>query len=918
MLILMVDMSAVNSCISSLRKALRPESVLTSWSALHAYSSDASPYAIKPAAVVLVGTVEDAVAARHICAEAGISIHPRGGGSGLSGGALGSGVILDFSHLNKIHKIDVASKRIEVDSGVVLDRINESLAPMGLMFAPDPSSGDTCQIGGMLANNSSGPRSVKYGTTADYVEVLDVLLPDGARFQLRNVEIDSPEFRQLLETYRPFRIIHRIVTAKADLIRKSFPRLRKNSSGYNLLSVVDQLDKGIFSLPRLFVGSEGTLGMFLGATLRLTKLPSRKVTLQVLFNSLDDVGEAVVKLLPTGPAALELVDGSSLDLIGRERFDIPPEADGMLIVEYDEEPFDEKIEIAKKISSEFNLTTDVAIETDPAKQSMLWKARKAIVPTLYRHEGRAKPFGFIEDVEVPMERVPQLVRYVNALFKEEGLTAGIYGHIGDGNVHMRPVVDLSTPDGLKCARRLYNSVYEYVISLGGSITAEHGDGRLRASMVERVYGPELYEIFEKIRQELNPDKSINPDIKLNKVEFTTDFDFEKLTRLCASCGKCNNYCPAFDVYRTEEMSSRGWVRIMLTSEFTLERAKGVLDGCLNCKNCFMVCPAGVDVSEYVMDRRAEDQGKIARRIFDMQSEPEKFDKWVKRGGIAMRLMDNPPSRLLVDMLSSRVVHLDRKRILPRISRKTLPERYPELVDNRDANVAYFYGCADKLMQLGSGPSAISVLKKAGFTISLPKQHCCGMPQQSYGFFEHEAGFARKNIDSLAGYRYVITTCATCLGELLHYRKLFDDDPEYREKAEALADRCFDISEFLLKHANLKFIQPEKQLKVAFHQPCHLREAGRVAETHKLLESLPGVKLVKMRDADRCCGAAGTYNVFQYSNSMIIFDRKRAAFEKSGADIVTSSCPTCVLQFIDGLKSPERVSHVVELVDRLTG
>ncbi|MBU1320482.1 MAG: FAD-binding oxidoreductase [candidate division Zixibacteria bacterium] len=910
-------MAGLKSCIYRLKKDLGPDSVLTEWSALQAYSSDASPYAVKPAAVVLIRSVESAVAARRICASAGVSIHPRGGGSGLAGGALGTGVIMDLSHLDRIQKIDISRKTIEVQSGVVLDRINDSLAPMGLMFAPDPSSSDTCQVGGILANNSSGPRSVKYGTTADYVDMIDVLLPDGRRFELSDLRIDSSEFRQLLDAYRPFEVIYRIIKAKADLIRKIFPRLKKNSSGYNLLSVVDQFDKGIFSLPRLFVGSEGTLGMFLGARLRLAKLPSKKVTLQILFNSLNEVGEAVMELLPTGPAALELVDGSSLDLIGRDKFEIPAAADAMLIVEYDEGPFDEKIEDARKIAGKFNLTAAVAVETDPARQGELWEARKAIVPTLYRNKGRAKPFGFIEDVEVPIEKVPQLVRFVNRAFADEGLTSGIYGHIGDGNVHLRPVVDLSTSEGLKCARRLYSKVYEHVISLGGSTTAEHGDGRLRAAMVERLYGPELYEIFRKIHQELNPDKSINPDVKLSRVDFTENLDFEKVTRLCASCGKCNNYCPAFDVYRTEEMSARGWVRIMLSSEYSRSRAERVLDGCLNCKNCLMVCPAGVDVSEYVMDRRSEKHGTIARTIFDLQADPEIFDKWVKRGGRAMRLINNAPARFLFGLATSPFVHLDRNRIMPQIASKTLPERFPELVDNDGADIAYFFGCADKLMDLASGPAAISVLSKAGFSVSLPKQHCCGMPQQSYGFFGHEADFARKNIDSLSKYRYVVTTCATCLGELLHYRSLFADDEIYRERAEQLAEKCFDISEFLWKFSDLRFRDADSDRKVSFHQPCHLREVGRVAESHRMIESLPGVTLVKMEDADRCCGAAGTYNVFQYKNGMQIFGRKRAAFEKSGADLVTSSCPTCVLQFIDGLKAPRKVMHVVELVDDLT-
>ena len=901
-------------CINRLKKSLGPDNILTNWSALHAYSSDASPYSVTPLAVARIHSEKHVVLVREICSDEGVSIHPRGGGSGLAGGALGEGVILDFSQLNRIKTIDKAGGVVDVEAGLVCDGLSNRLAPLGLMFAPDPSSADTCQIGGMLANNASGSRSVKYGTTADHVEMVDVLLPDGNRFQLEDMKVGSPEFDQLLSTYNPFNTIYKILVANADLIRTKFPRLKKNSSGYNLLAVIDKLDEGIFSLPRLFVGSEGTLGIFLGARLRLVVKPSRKITFQVLFRSLDDVGDAVAEILPTNPAALELIDGSSLDLIGREEFEIPADADAMLLVEYDEEPFAEKVEITRQVVSKHDLVCSPIVESDPEKLSALWKARKAIVPILYRHPGRAKPFGFIEDVGLPTERVSEFIRFVSQLFEAEKLPAGIYGHIGDGNLHIRPVLDLSTSGGLKSARKIYERVYEMAISLNGSITSEHGDGRLRAAMVERLYGPELYKIFQKIHFELNPERSVNPDVKLSKVEFTEKFDFEKVTRQCASCGKCNSYCPAYDVYSTEEMSARGWVRIMLTSDYDHKNVKHLIDGCLNCKNCLIVCPAGVDVSRYVTERRSEKKGKIARRVFDLQQKGEDFDKWVRRFGKMSAMIDNTPARFLMDVASRPFVHLDRRRILPRFAKKTLPERYPELVEKENAEVAYFYGCADKMLDLGSGPAAIEVLQKAGFSACLPEQYCCGMPQQTYGFFEYEKEFARRNIDSLLRFDSIVTTCATCLGELLHYPELLEDDAEYSELACMLADRSYDITEFLWKRADLKFCETKHRKRVAFHQPCHLREVERVEETHRLIESLPGITLAPMRDADRCCGAAGTYNVFQYENSMRIFERKKRGFLDSGAELVVSSCPTCVLQFIDGLKAPDKVLHVVELIN----
>ncbi len=900
-----------------MRKAFGPTRVLSNWSALHAYSSDASPYAITPACVVLPESVEHVAETIRIAGGENVPVHPRGGGSGLAGGAVGTGIIVDFSRMNRTLRVDVGGRTVDVEAGVVYDQLSSRIGKIGLMFAPDPSSGDTCEIGGMLANNSSGARSVKYGTTADHIESLDIVLADGSRHEVRDVSVGSPEFDRLLG-YSPFRSIYELMRSNSEVVKASFPRLKKNSSGYNLLSVVEGLEGGVFSLPRLLVGSEGTLGIFVGAKLRLVPRPSSKITIQILFRSLEDVGDAVVKLLPTGPSALELVDGSSLDLVGRQKFDLPADAEAMLIVEFDDPPFTDKIEAVRLAVSSFGLSCDIKTESNPSRQEALWKARKAIVPTLYRHPGRAKPFGFIEDVEVPTESVPVLIRFVSKLFKELNLTAGVYGHIGDGNVHLRPVVDLSSAEGLDLARRLYDLVYDKVIALGGSITAEHGDGRLRAQMVERLYGPEIYRIFLQIRGMLNPDLRFNPQVKLSKSVFSENFDGEKLIRQCASCGKCNNYCPAYEVHSTEEMSARGWVRIMLTSEYDQKSVSHLLDGCLNCKNCYMVCPAGVDVSRYVTQRRSENRSRIAARIFSIQADSARFDRFARMAGKATGFAGNSALRAVADFSSRPLVHLDRHRILPGFAPQSLPERYPDLVEKTDAEVGYFYGCADRYLDLGSGPAAISLLKKAGMTVSLPTQRCCGMPQQTYGFFEIERKFARTNIDSLLRHKYVVTTCATCLGELLSYPRLFEDDSEYRRRAEQFASRCYDLAEFIWKHTQLKPIADAVVRRVAFHQPCHLRESkgSRVELTHKLIGSLPKVSLVDLPDADRCCGAAGTYNVFQYENSMKIFARKKRGFEASGAELIVSSCPTCVLQFIDGLKAHERVMHVAELADRL--
>jgi FAD/FMN-containing dehydrogenase/Fe-S oxidoreductase len=905
--------------LKKLKAALGSEHIIATQPGLEAYASDASIYRTSPNLVVAPPSGRHLRRAITILTRNGARLTPRGAGSGLAGGAVSDDVIVDFTKMNRILRFDLQSRRIEVECGLIYDHLNRYLEPMGLFFPPDPSSGDACQIGGMLGNNASGARSVKYGTTRKYVEEINLILPDGSDFTAKEYPIDSKELGDLFVQRPEFYNIFNLISGNRELILKSYPDLKKNVCGYDLKAMVEKLDQGVFALPQLFIGSEGTLGIFVSAKLRLLPLPRSRLTSLILFESLEEVADAANDFLRLAPSGLELIDGNTLDLIGREKFDLPKSAEAMLILELDDPPFEDKLEELKKYLGQYELSSEPKFETDPENQAALWRARKAIVPTLYRLDKNARPWGFIEDAAIPSERMPEFIRYLNKLFKEHNLICGIFGHIGDGNLHVRPAINLSTSEGQKLARGLYDQFYEKIFELGGAATGEHGDGRLRSEVIQRQYGEKIYDLLLRIKHELDPKQTANPDILLSSKKFTDNIDVEKVIRDCAACGKCNPYCPSYEVYDTENMAARGWVRVMLSENYNYRKSKLETDGCLNCKSCYTVCPAGVDVSRYVTQRRHEHPGFWGKRIFSLLDKPRRFERLVRLNGHLLRAFDHRPMRPLLRLAAAPVTKIDGKRILPRIAKKTLRERYAEYTDSNRGEVAYFYGCADNLLESNTGPALIKLLEAHGHKIVLPEQKCCGMPQQTYGFFDYEKKHAGFNLESLDRYKYIVFSCATCLGQVLSYPRLFDKGDSHYQIACSVAAKCYDISEFILKFMDPKFKTngaPPK--KITFHQPCHLREAGREADAEKLLKQLPGTNFVPMEDASFCCGSAGTYNVFHYDNSMKIFARKKKAVEKINPDLVLTNCPTCILQFVDGLKSKQIACHSVELTGRLCG
>lgn len=916
---------------ADLRAQLGSEKVKADFPTLTAYAVDASIYRMVPKAVVLVESEDDIARTVSYAVERGIPLTPRAAGTNLTGSAIGSGIILDVSRLNRILEVNREEKWARVQPGVVLAELNKHLARHGLLFGPDPSSGDMCKLGGMLANNSSGPHTLRYGSVKDNVHRVRMCLASGTWLDAQSYGLDDPALERLLSTIPAVRDLFVFVRSHADMIRSKKPTVSKNSCGYNLFGLADGLAGGMFDLPKLFVGSEGTLGVVSEATLKLVDKPTATLTALIHFRHLEEVGDAVPHLLELEPSALEVMDANTLDLIGRAQHAVPADAAATLLVELDADSFDvdlhERAEQMEAACRPYKLASELTLAFDPERREQLWKARKALYPTLYRYDPKKKPINFVDDVVVRAELISELIRYLEEFFEGQRVPVAIFGHIGNGNAHIVPLLNVNDRGDFEKMVQGYYEIHSAILDrFGGSICGEHGDGRVRAEYVKKMFGEDLYGLFVKVKTAFDPGNVLNPGIKISETPFTEHIDYTRLSKSCATCAKCNSVCPVYDVFQSEDMSSRGWFEIVTAKDYSYLNSKRVVEACLNCKSCRTICPAGVDVSDLILQKRAEHPNRLAGWIFRLQARGTHFDSFLRFLGKTQRIWDRPALRRLLDWMTRPIMkalaataRLPHDLILPKLATTQLRERHADLIpaqsnQSRSGGVAYFHGCAANYFDDGVGDAVIGVLRKHGVEPALPPQRCSGTPIQTYGHQDLVREGARFNLQSLAPYETIVTGCASCTLMLKDYPTLFTDSEE-RRHAEELAKKVVHITEFVAHSSqHPPMAQAATKTKcVTYHSSCHLRAAGVTKEPRTILSSLPGVNYAEMPDADRCAGGAGTYIVKDYDTSQKIFERKARAVEQVGADVVATSCPACMIQLKNGLRERVEVKHVAQLL-----
>jgi FAD/FMN-containing dehydrogenase len=498
----------------SLESALGTVKVRMDEEIRHAFSTDASPCAVRPRAVVFAESEADVLATLQVCRELGVSLTPRASGTSLSGAAIGPGIVLDTTRFKRIIEFDPRQPSVTVQPGILLAELNGYLAERGVRIAPDPGSQDLCRIGGMVGHNASGYRSMKYGQTIDHVLALRITLVDGSVLEARDQSISGPAWRHAIEKVPALETSRHEIEAHQDAIRSSCRPIRKHSCGYSLARIADSLAQGTFPIASLFVGSEGTLGVVTEVTLRVVPIPRRRVTALFYLERFQDLGRLVADLIPLGPSAMEAIDGASLDLIGREELGVPKSAEAMLLVEFDDGDLDAvAVTLRGQVSSRYPLSRAIDVAEDEARQAALWKLRRSVFPRIIQRPGARKAWGFVEDPIVPRDRVPEFMDFLVDLTRRSGTVAGIYGHIGDGNTHYRPLFDPTDPADFEAMRALRAEFDDAVLArFRGAPSGEHGIGRIRAETLPRVWGREVYEVMRAVKAAFDPRNLLNPGV----------------------------------------------------------------------------------------------------------------------------------------------------------------------------------------------------------------------------------------------------------------------------------------------------------------------------------------------------------------------------------------------------------------------
>lgn len=621
------------------------------------YSTDASNYRVVPDLVILPADVDDLVAAVQITSQAGAPIVLRGAGTSMAGNAIG-GVVIDVSrHLNSILDVDLGRRTAVVEPGVVLTDLTSALAAHGLTFGADPSSASRATLGGMIANNACGSHSVAWGTTADNVGGLEVLLSDGTRLDLltppsgpfeRGVPGGVSSLDDLARLHllagRPGREgeVHRglqsIATRNALLITRRFSGLRRRISGYPLDRL---LPSHGYDVARFLSGTEGSLAVTLRATLNLVELPAATVLLALGFSDSVAAADCVPLVLPHGPLTMESINASLVDRLPREvrasavSAGLPP-GDAWLLVEVGGVDPQDAMGAARSIITDLagsDLAVTSSLVIDPGAQAVLWRCRRDSTGLATRRSDGAEAWGGWEDAAVPPERLGTYLRELDEIMAAHHLSGASYGHFGEGCMHIRMDFDLFSERGLAEYRSFVEQAADLVIRLGGSVSGEHGDGRARSELLARMYGADVVAIFDEVKRVWDPAGVLNPHViadparldvdirhrgRASGRELATEFSypadagsFAQAQRRCVGVGKCRQssggvMCPSYQVTREEKDSTRGRAHLLwemlegdvITDGWRSTEVRDALDLCLSCKGCLSDCPVNVDMATY--------------------------------------------------------------------------------------------------------------------------------------------------------------------------------------------------------------------------------------------------------------------------------------------------------------------------------
>ena len=909
------------------------------------YATDASNYRQVPIGVVIPRSVEDVIETVRLCHRHGVPVLPRGGGTSLCGQCCNVAVVIDFTkYLNKVLEIDKVNRCARVQPGTVLDDLRHAAEREGLTFAPDPATHTHNTLGGMIGNNSCGPHSVMGGETVHNIIALDVLTYDGTRMTVGAT--GEQQLREIIARGgREGEIHSRLLSLRESYaadIRSRFPPIPRRVSGYNLPALLPEND---FNLARALVGSEGTCVVVLEAKVRLLENPAARSLLVLGYDSVYEAGDHVPEVMRYKPIAVEGLDDRLLaDMkaihLHPEDVELLPRGGGWLLVEFGGKDKADSDAQARRLMDALHKTDkppSMKLFDDPPVERQIWKVRESGLGATAHVPNKKITWEGWEDSSVPPEKLGDYLRKLRALFDKYGYGCDLYGHFGQGCVHTRIDFDLETAEGIRRFRDFLHEAAQLVVSLGGSISGEHGDGQSKAELLPIMFGDRLMQAFREFKDIWDPHWKMNPgkivdayradeNLRLGtgydppemKVHFHYGGDagsFSRALLRCVGVGECRKkdgtMCPSYMATREEMHSTRGRARLL----FEMQRGEVLhggwknaavheaLDLCLSCKGCKGECPVSVDMATYkaeFMSHYYEGRRRpLHAYAFGM------VDRWARLAsrmpGMADFLTQRPP---FAD-LAKNLLHIAPQRritgIAPRSFAAGFAGHRPPHPDG--ARVILWPDTFSNYFHPEVAEAAVEVLESMHCRVDIPRTHlCCGRPLYEWGMLDRARDYLQRILDTLAedirDGTPIIGLEPACVSV---FREELPNLFPFSEQARRLSGQVLLLSEYLERHADAFAFAPLRR-KALVHVHCHHKSVLKTGAEESVLKRL-GLDY-RMPDSG-CCGMAGSFGFDRdkYAVSMqcaqrVLLPQVRAA--EAGTLIIADgfSCREQLLQSSD--------------------
>ena len=950
---------------SELRKCVRGEVRFDAGSRA-LYSTDASNYRQIPIGLVIPRDADDVISAVAAARKFGAPVLPRGAGTSLAGQCCNVAVVLDFSkYMNEVLELDPGQRYARVQPGVVLDVLRNHAETHRLTFAPDPATHSRCTLGGMIGNNSCGTHSLMGGKTVDNVEELDILLYDGTRMK---VGCTSPSDLQVIlgaggrraEIYRG---LTEIRDAYAPLVRERYPRIPRRVSGYNLDEL---LPENGFHVARALVGTEGTCVTVLAARLKLIESPQERWLVGLGYDDPYLAADDVPKILEFGPIALEGLEGYMVDILtkkGTAGVELMPKGGGILLAEFGSNDAGEAERRACLMMEGLRRgagTPNMRLYSK-GEAKAVWQVREAGPRGAQFMPGAPLLWEGWDDAAVAPEKLGAYLRDLRKLLDEFRYQAGFYGHFGHGCIHMQVSFDLLSEPGIRKFTEFIERAADLVLSYGGSLSGEHGDGQARASLLPKMFGPELVQAFRKFKTLWDPDGKMNPhkvvdaylpaeNLRLgadyHPLQTSTHFkfpddegSFSRAMLRCIGIGACRKgdagtMCPSYRATLEEEHSTRGRARMLfelLQGEVVKdgwkdEHVKESLELCLSCKACKGECPVNVDIATY--------KAEFLSHYYENRLRPLRayafgwIDKWARLGSIAPGISNALVNAPGLRQAFKKLLNIPAARQFPRLAPQTFRSWahglripltgqavHPQLTAEASSRkrVLLWTDTFTNYFHPEAGQATVEVLKHAGFEpCILSRQLCCGRPLYDFGMLDDAKRYLRRVLGALetviqAGTPVVVLepSCASVFRDEI--RNLIPEDP----RAEQLHHQTFLLSEFLDRYAP-GYAPPELARRAVLHGHCHQKALMKSADAGALLRKM-GIEL-SIPDSG-CCGMAGPfgfdadkYEVAQAIGERVLLPAVRAATPDTLIVTDGFSCREQILQ-----STGRRAYHLAEVL-----